>query len=88
MKVWAQTHLVGQCETFFAGEKFHLSDHFGLFSYVDVGDVYASRAKQDVATARAEACPSSGAAISSYKLSSILKRKGLRFLRLQQCLQK
>ena len=42
---------------------------------------------QDVATARAEACPSSGAAISAYQLSSILKRKGLRFLRLQHCLQ-
>ena len=51
-KVWVHAHLVGQVEKFYAGEKFHLSDHFGLMAYVDVGDLYASRAKQDVVAAR------------------------------------
>lgn len=53
-KVWAKAHLVGQCEQFFDGCKFHLSDHFGVMSYVDVSTVYGSTArKQDVIAARA-----------------------------------
>ena len=51
-KVWAQAHLVGQCEQFFEGEQFYLSDHFGVMAYVDVRDVYASRAKRDLAAAQ------------------------------------
>jgi len=52
--VWAKAHLVGQCEHFFDGSKFHLSDHFGVMAYVDVSPVYASiTRKQDVLAARA-----------------------------------
>ena len=53
-KVWAKAHLVGQCEQFFDGCKFHLSDHFGVVSYVDVSTVYGSTArKQDAIAAQA-----------------------------------
>ena len=51
-KLCAQAHLVGQCEQFFQGEKFFLSDHFGVMAYVDSSDVYDSRAKQVVVVAR------------------------------------
>lgn len=52
-RLWAAAHVVGQCEQYFDGEKFHLSDHFGLMAYVDVDDAYASRATLDVAVAKA-----------------------------------
>jgi len=51
-RAWAEAHLVGQGKMFFDGCEFCLSDHFGVMAYVDVGDVYASRAKQDCVTAR------------------------------------
>ena len=50
--VWAEAHLVGQGKVFFDGREFYLSDHFGVLAYVDVGDLYASRAKQDSIAAR------------------------------------
>ena len=50
-KVWAKAHLVGQREQYFDGERFYLSDHFGVMGYVDVSDLYASRAKQDIVAA-------------------------------------
>ena len=52
-RVWAVAHLVGLCEQYFDGEKFYLSDHFGVMSYVDADDSYASRANLDMAAARA-----------------------------------
>lgn len=51
-KVWAEAHLVGQGKRFFDGHEFYMSDHFGVMSYVDSGDVYASLAKQDSVVAR------------------------------------
>ncbi len=51
-KVWAEAHLVGQAKRFFAGHEFYVSDHFGVMSYVDCGDMYASLAKQDSVVAR------------------------------------
>ena len=52
-RVWVAAHLVGQCEQYFDGERFYLSDHFGLMAYVDVDDAYGSRAKLDVDRAKA-----------------------------------
>lgn len=51
-KVWAEAHLVGQGKRFFDGREFNLSDHYGVLAYVDVGDFYASLAKQDCVAAR------------------------------------
>ena len=45
--VWAESHLIGQAKVFFEGSEFFLSDHFGVMAYVDVVDVYGSKAKQD-----------------------------------------
>ena len=57
-KVWAKAHLVRLCEQFFNGCKFylsdHLSDHFGVMSYLDVSAAYASVGrKQDFVAAGA-----------------------------------
>ena len=51
-KLWAEAHVVGQGKLFFDGSEFCLSDHFGVMAYVDVADLYASRAKQDGVAAR------------------------------------
>ena len=35
-KVWAESHLIGNGHVTFEGSKFNLSDHCGVYAYVDV----------------------------------------------------
>ena len=52
-RVWAESHLVGNGPVNFEGSEFYVSGHCGVLAYVDVCDAYASRAKHDLAVARA-----------------------------------
>ena len=51
-RVWAESHLVGNGPVCFDGSEFHLSDHSGVFAYVDVCGAYATTAKQDLVASR------------------------------------
>ena len=51
-RTWAHVHRVGLCAEYFDGQKFYLSDHFGLMAYVDCDDCYGSRTHQNIAAAK------------------------------------